>query len=281
VPDPLRVERSQLNIEHKLGEGGQGRVWQLADGRVYKEYLDPSVVVERELLRLVNWREALPAMDREFCDRTFAWPRQVVMRLGKPVGFIMPAVPPEFYCSFSVSASQIRRLSEVQLLMFPRKRSWTGVPKVDLVGRLSICRDAVAAVHLLHRGGLILGDISMANILWCSVGGSCVFFLDCDGIRKLSFPTVVPQTSTPDWHDPLDPTRATLSSDRYKLALLIGRIVSNSYRWHPGDALPSSGGVLERLQALTDMIPNVSKFDRPSTEEWLAAFDGRPLLKLI
>lgn len=275
-----QVDRSSLNVISKLGDGGQGRVWQLSDGQVLKEYFDPTVVQERELYRLVSWRQSLAPRDRDRCDSIFAWPRQIVVRDGKIVGFLMRPVPDDFYCSFSIAGNEVRRLCEVQYLMFPRKKSWTGVPVIDMASRVRISKAAVAAVALLHRDDFILGDISMANVLWSDLNGGAIFFIDCDGVRKLSFKPVVPQRSTPDWDDPLDPSRSTLTSDRYKLALLVGRILSNSYSWRPGDALPDLGARMDAVHRLSESIPNVSRYNRPTAEDWLGALSGRPVLRL-
>lgn len=277
---PERIDRSSLNVVSRLGDGGQGRVWLLSDGQVLKEYFDPTVVQERELYRLVSWRRSLAPRDRGRCDSIFAWPRQIVVRDGKAIGFLMRPVPNHFYCSFSIAGSEIRRLCEVQYLMFPRKASWTGVPAVDMATRIHLSKAAVSAVALLHRDNLILGDISMANVLWSDISGGAVFFIDCDGVRKLSFKPVVPQMSTPDWDDPIDPFRATLSSDRYKLALLVGRILSNSYSWRPGDALPDLGARMDAVHRLSESIPDASRYDRPTADDWLCALSGRPMLRL-
>jgi DNA-binding helix-hairpin-helix protein with protein kinase domain len=276
----VRIERSSLTITSKLGEGGQGRVWKLSDGQVLKEYFDPELIQERELYRLVSWRRGLAVQDRSLCDSMFAWPRRVVVRGGKAVGFLMRAVPNHFYCSFSIAGSEVHRLCEVQYLMFPRKASWTGVPVVDMPQRILIAKAAVAAVALLHRDGFVLGDISMTNVLWSNINGGAVFLIDCDGVRKLSYKPVVPQASTPDWDDPLDPYRATISSDRYKLALLVGRILSNSYSWRPGDFLPELGPRLNGVRTMSANMASASRHNRPSAHDWLAALSGRPVLRL-
>lgn len=56
---------------------------------------------------------------------------------------------------------------------------------------------------LLHTKALIIGDVSMNNVLWAGAGGqpATIFLIDCDGIRKLGQRPVLPQADTPDWHD--------------------------------------------------------------------------------
>ncbi|MFJ3586458.1 hypothetical protein ACIPPS_30115 [Streptomyces sp. NPDC090127] len=60
----------------------------------------------------------------------------------------------------------------------------------------------------LHAMGLVVGDLSQANVLWSLEPGPAVHLLDCDGVRITGRPAVLDQADTPDWLDPHAPPGA-------------------------------------------------------------------------
>lgn len=273
---PPDVLRSTLALGPVLGTGGQGRVYDLLGrpGYAYKEYRQPVVHAEA-LTELVRFRASLPAADRELLDRSAAWPVQrVVDAAGSVKGVIMLRVPSRFE---HLIAGRARHL-ELPYLTFPRKPLWADVPSPTARQRMAIVRHFVEVLDLLHRNGLIYGDISHANVLWTVTEGPGVYLLDCDGIRRLGRQAVMPQPETPDWNDPYgDSTAASQDGDRYKLALLAGRVLAKEPYVRPGEPLllgdvPAAvGNKVAKLFAEA----GGKRGRRPNAARWKEALTGR------
>ncbi|WP_369247067.1 hypothetical protein [Streptomyces sp. R41] len=147
----------------------------------------------------------------------------------------------------------------------------------------------VAVVELfqwLHALGLVVGDVSQANVLWAVRPGPAPYLLDCDGVRLVGRPPVLEQADTPDWHDPLAaPGAVTVDSDRYKVALVVGRVLSQDAYVAPGKPLRPLPGVLDdrREIAVTALWEQAAgpRGGRPHLGQWRTALAGRDTIKLI
>lgn len=88
-----------LKLGPKLGDGGQGAVYELADdpARVFKRYHSPSGpgFSASTLDALIGMRGNLSNGGRPV-DEWAAWPSSVVRDAQNVVGFLMPRVPTEF-----------------------------------------------------------------------------------------------------------------------------------------------------------------------------------------
>jgi hypothetical protein len=142
-------------------------------------------------------------------------------------------------------------------------------------GRIELAREIASFMHFLHAHVLIAGDISMNNFLWAHDSAAAIFLIDCDGIRRLGRRPVHPPVATPDWDDPKR-TRPELDldNDRYKCALLIGRMLSRSPYLHPGQPLEILPGVPERIVAgVQELWQQAARArgSRPAVNHWMSA----------
>ncbi|MFI9616855.1 hypothetical protein ACIHCM_35130 [Streptomyces sp. NPDC052023] len=225
--DGADVARASLVMRDRVGIGGQGDVHALADGSLlFKEYKYPSKVNGGALADLVAFRQSLGQSDRSRLDSLAAWPLCRVVDGGRPLGFLMRRAPSDVSRRSAVGTT---KLLELQYLIRPPKVAWQEVaqPSPELRRALALALACMEAIGWFHSAGLVIGDISQANVLWSLSPDTAVHFLDCDGFRRVGRAAVQAQAATPDWNDPLVPsTDATVDSDAYKTALVAGRILA-------------------------------------------------------
>ncbi|GAA0975292.1 hypothetical protein GCM10009555_032920 [Acrocarpospora macrocephala] len=220
--------RSELVLGDRLNSGGQGVVHELLGpetGYVFKAY-NPSLlpVNGAALQRLVDFPEELTEADREFLMRQTAWPLACVIECDQVRGFVMRRVPERFWGDTPAGP----RLRELQYLLYERKPLWGDIAPLAIEDRLDVARQTAELFRFLHSRRLVVGDVSMRNLLW-SPRPVTVFLLDCDGITISGEPGVLPQPTTPDWTDPYEPhSGPDIDTDRYKLALLIARVLTRN-----------------------------------------------------
>ncbi|WP_412541787.1 hypothetical protein R8Z50_04335 [Longispora sp. K20-0274] len=275
------VDYDDLGPLELIDTGGQGTVSRVQGrpGYVLKEYL-PGVAVRADQLRLLIERPGLMTQnDRRAITELTAWPTARVLRNGTCVGFLMPEAPERFH----VRIQGLRRFLEIQYLMTPAKPMW----KDDLVlpsaaDRLEIVKQFARLFHLLNSNDIILGDVSMKNFFWTCADGLGVYAIDCDGFRINGHPPATVHAQTPGWADPhLRAGEATLDSDRYKLAILVLRLLLEDHHVTPERAT-ADPATLGRLDAaLHPLVEQAAGADRrPRAEAWLHALDGRPRMRL-
>ncbi|WP_150251109.1 hypothetical protein [Nocardiopsis deserti] len=277
--DGADVDRETLVLGEELGSGGQGTVHRVAGGPhtglVYKHYT-LSGADPRALERLVLLPYDLTDTER---DRLFAlscWPLARVVSGGFLTGFLMREIPERFVGHIKGGGTH---LQELQYLIFEPKPIWGDIVPPDVHGRLELVRQYVSLFQLLHSRGLVVGDVSMSNLLWTASGGYGVFMLDCDGVRRSGERPVLPQADTESWNDPEQPgTGADLETDRYKLALLVGRVLSCHKQVRPGEPLDMLPGLPSGVaDAVTRRFEAAGKGygGRPDAHQWGVALGGR------
>jgi len=274
------VQLASLALGNKLGDGGQGSVHELVGDprRVYKQYhnpKDPSFCVE-SLEALIAVRDKLVLSGRPVDDWA-AWPSAIVRSGNDPVGFIMPRVPADF----TFDARGKSRLSELGVLAKKPGPLFDGITLPNRDERIAILRHLAGAVSTLHEHGIVIGDLSFANILWARTPTPRIMLIDCDGMRLQNRPAVLPQAETPDWDDPLDAGSAAPTFDRdcYKLALAVLRVLGQTIDSRPADFDPASldgleSGVAQRIrQSIAGSMGPVGT--RPTARSWVSALSER------
>ncbi|MFJ8432772.1 hypothetical protein ACIQ9P_15880 [Kitasatospora sp. NPDC094019] len=269
----------------EAGRGGQGLVRRLdgVPGVLFKRYLEPGRVHGPALAALVALRLALPPDERDRLDARTAWPLCRVLDGPRCVGFLMREAPASMTWR---TASGGSRLTEAQFLLHPEKPATRGVLRPDPEQRLALAVELVRLIDRLHRLGLVIGDLSHANVLWSVRPGPAVHLLDCDGIRRAGAAPVLEQADTPDWSDPLAPrgAPASVDSDRYKAALLVGRVLAQDPYLAPGAPLDPLPGVLtDRQLGLARRVWEQAGGPygtRPDPTAWLLALGGRDRIPL-
>jgi DNA-binding helix-hairpin-helix protein with protein kinase domain len=215
------VQLSGLGPAERLTDGGQGTVFRLPThpGFLLKHYHDGVGVDAAELGRLIDLPRQLSAGDQRLVRIAMAWPRCRVFDGDRLVGFVMPQAPGWFH---TLIGGRSRPL-ELQFLLYPRRAMWPDLPLPDLGQRAALAGRMVALFDVLHRNGLVVGDVSMKNFLWTISGPPAVFAVDCDGFQVVGRGPAVQPAETEGWQDPAG--SGTLDSDRYKLALLVLRML--------------------------------------------------------
>jgi hypothetical protein len=117
----------------------------------------------------------------------------------------------------------------------------------------------------------VLGDLSVKNVLWTPAGAT--YLLDCDALRLVGTQPPVPQPNSPGWEDPLFPGTQSQLSDRYKLALVVLRVLARDFQTRdPATARPV---LTERLTALLRSALRDRPESRPTAADWSAALPHR------
>jgi hypothetical protein len=154
---------------------------------------------------------------------------------------------------------------------------WGDIVPLDAAGRIEIVRQVVRLFLLLQSKNLVVGDMSMRNLLW-SASPIGIYLLDCDNICQIGLPPVMPQPQTPDWEDPFQPPDGPdLETDRYKLALIVARVLSQTPTSRPGESLNFVRGLPDRL--ITEMSARLAEVGgppetRPDAAQWMSTLEN-------
>lgn len=285
VDDGTDVPLGSLDPGARIGDGGQGEVFALTPwpDLLYKKYRDPRQVDGDALAALVAVRRALPAAPRAALDGTTAWPLcRVVDQHGRVTGFLMRRAPAPMSWHTDAGAA---KLTELAFLLRPPKPAWQAVVQPSPPERYALAVALVDALERLHTMGLVVGDLSAANILWTVRPEPAVFLLDCDGARLVGRPPVLAQADTIDWADPLARGGAvSVDSDRYKSALAVCRVLACDAYAAPGAPfVPVPGCLDERREAAVRSLLERAGGPygtRPDLGQWRVALAGRDVIRL-
>lgn len=259
-----------------LGEGGQGRVTEVLaiGGRpvrdvVVKRYHDGIAINPASLTRLVALRRSMSEADAAALDAVACWPRAVLVADDRAVGALLPRVPADFTFDLRMPAGggSTVVLRELQFLIADaaalRRR---GIAELDTATCLRVLAHCTEVAAMLHRHGIVLGDLSVKNVLWRVVPEPAVYLVDCDGVRLGGADPVSPQPNSPGWDDPLFPGTQNQQSDVYKTALVVLRAAARNFHTRdPERAAEVLGrGLLPLLRASLRAEPG----SRPPISAW-------------
>ncbi len=269
------IERARLGPRTKIGQGGQGVVYRapnvktkFASSMVYKEY-KASALAAMDFSALAAMpalvEQSLSYAQAERLVSIAAWPCAVVEDGGSPTGFVMPAIPDEFFISLTTVKGVSSSTAEFQhLLNHSSVLAARGID-VDEVQRYTLLREVASGLAFLHKHGVCVGDISPKNLLFSLSPHEAVYFIDCDAMR-INGVSALPQVETPGWDTPAGEELATIYSDAYKLGLLGLRLLAGDQHTTSPQHLPSSTPGLLR-QVITDTLSNPPT-QRPLPEAW-------------
>lgn len=291
---PERLER--------LGAGGQGTVYAV-DGSndfVFKRFSGASAAsADRdELEALVQLPQGLPPEDARELLACTTWPTAMVIgSSGRAVGLLMPMIERPFFHQFGLRNAPKTCLREWLYLMM--RRTYMGntnlhvgdVAQLASGDVLSLIARLSETLALMHRLGLVVGDISSKNLLWAMEPEPRIKIIDCDSVRLAGRPGVFgDQKESPDWDDVHLGGRAlSQESDIYKLGLATFRAL-----WAAATDRPDARAITTELpdgqqapdQVRTLVMRSVGGQGRPAAAEWaatlsrLARYDGRPVVAL-
>jgi hypothetical protein len=275
------VALGALGATSVIARGGLGTVEALDPGLyaeegplVLKRYHQRELVDAVALRALVQWRRELSAAERGRLDRIAAWPLAVATEGAEVAGFVMRHVPDDFSESIRLPSGRARRiLREAQYLVADGVRlRRLGLDEASLAMRMEIVWSLSEIVAFLHRHRVVLGDLSTRNVLWAPPHGR-VMLVDCDSVTLGGIGAPLPPTSTVDWDDPAQPDVAAASSDVYKHALLVLRILCRQFQTRDAgtadDVLDPAGRGLLRMSL--DADPGA----RPRADAWERWAAGR------
>jgi serine/threonine protein kinase len=278
VSSNVRIERSRLGTITRIGVGGQGVVhaapalrMQYASALVYKEY-KPQVISGLDVAVLESmpaYLETLQFSDGMELLSMSAWPCRLVEDGGAVRGFVMPAIPSEFFLDIKKASGIQRSTGEFQHLLngesFLFRRQ---IPLTDR-HRYELLADTARGLAVFHRHGIAVGDLSPKNLLFSLTPHTKVFFIDCDAMRFRGR-SVVPQLETPGWEvrtaNPGEEL-GTAASDSYKLALLALRLFASDQSTRDPNRLPSS--VPKTIRDLVGEGLSRLPSARPAPDAWV------------
>jgi hypothetical protein len=269
------IECNKLGSLTKIGQGGQGVVYRapkvttkFAPAMVYKEYRSQALAgIDFTALA------AMPALVEESLTYTqaerlisiAAWPCRIVEDAGAPAGFVMPAIPQEFFIALTTVKGVSHATAEFQhLLNHPSVLAARGIT-VDDTQRVTLLREVASGLAFLHQHGVCVGDISPKNLLFTLIPHEGVYFIDCDAMR-INGVSALPQVETPGWEVPAGEELATVYSDTYKLGLLALRMLTGDQDTTNPAHLPATTPA-QLGQIITDTLTN-PPHQRPLPEAW-------------
>jgi DNA-binding helix-hairpin-helix protein with protein kinase domain len=272
------VRLAHLAPFEEIGDGGQGTVYRLPRslGWLLKKYHAHIAVNPDELELLIGCPAHMTEDDQSFVQATTAWPVARVFDDDVCVGFLMAEAPARF--GTELAGREVLR--ELQYLVYKQRKMWNALRLPSPDERRVLVQAYVHLFQVLHRYGVVIGDVSMRNLLWTLEGTPGVYAIDCDGFRLNGRHPAVPQAQTPEWADPTAPSGlATFDSDRYKLALLITRVLLGNPRVTPEDIVASADLRSRFAPAIMGLLRlAVQPGHRPPAEFWMRALEGRPTL---
>ncbi|KWN12522.1 helix-hairpin-helix domain-containing protein [Burkholderia ubonensis] len=288
---------NQLQLGKKLGEGGEGTVFDAMHNGVNvaaKIYSHVLPVERQTKLR------AMAQVGDTYLKQISAWPISVLLtkRPGPISGFTMPKF------------SGYHPVHELYGVGSRRHR----FPKADFAFLVGTARNIAAAFDAIHAHGHAIGDVNENNIIVSHQG--TVKLLDCDSFHvntpTASYPCTVgvPHYTPPELQglNSFHGVTRTANHDNFGLAVLIFQLLFMAR--HPFSGIPKTGGDLplersikefrfaygaDRLARMNDMPPRALSLDylppnigdmfwraftetgvqhgRPKAKEWVTALE--------
>ncbi|MGA8546864.1 MAG: protein kinase, partial [Mycobacterium sp.] len=269
------IPRDKLGALTKIGQGGQGVVYRapnvktkFAASMVYKEYkaqtragIDFTALAAMPALV----EESLSYAQAERLISFAAWPCAIVEDNCAPTGFVMPAIPDEFFIDLTTVKGVSRATAEFQHLLNHSSVLAARAINIDDAQRYSLLREVASELAFMHKHGVCVGDISPKNLLFALSPHEAAYFIDCDAMR-INGVSALPQVETPGWEAPPGEDLATIYSDTYKLGLLSLRLLAGDHDTKNLQHMPSTTPGMLR-QIITDTLTN-PPHQRPLPEAW-------------
>jgi serine/threonine protein kinase len=215
------LDIAALGRPQPLGHGGTAVVYLVPDLRlpefpgerfVYKKYNDKTKQVAgpalgRGLTNFVQFRGRLPANQQRAWDARIIWPIAVVKDGNDAAdGIIMRLIPDRFFHDFKKREGGVnRKPREIETLFGDNETARRkGLPDVKLITRLQLVRAIAAAYSMMHKEGVVLGDISGRNIIYDpDPRQPAIMVVDVDSARiRGNRSTFGVQPHTPNWQPP-------------------------------------------------------------------------------
>lgn len=226
------MKLSDLTLGSEIGEGANAYIYEVVSTNgqavaarpiVFKKYKSSPKKIELEnIAELIRFRDALSIDDRALLDSAILWPIALVADGPRIVGNVMERLPDE---AMKTTGGKTEAIG-VFTLMGREKYC----PASHTKGRLKIVAGLVYCVAVLHRLGVVYGDLSQSNAVLLAKSGG-VLLIDSDVCKVPMSPVDFVQGHTP----PLTPpeqrgkplSQSTLEGDVFKLSEMAARILLN------------------------------------------------------
>lgn len=234
VPVVVDVHGHPLRLGTKLGEGGEGAVFEVSSrndvaAKIYHQV--PNTAKQNKI------REMVQCVDAKLLNFT-TWPMQVLteQKSGKVAGFLMPKV------------AGMTPLHEVYSPAHRRQDH----PEWGWNFLVYVARNLAAAFHSVHEHGHVLGDVNQGNAFVSAK--SKVVLIDCDSYQidfrghKHLCEVGVAHFTPPELQgiSSFKGVVRSLNHDNFGLALLIFHILFGGR--HPFAGVPQKSGVGDSLE---------------------------------
>lgn len=287
-----------IDSKSELGRGGEGVVYRIPSlkDQVYKEFLAAAYTTPdvSALERLIAVKGGLSPEEKVWLGARTVWPDVTVVDRGALKGFLMPNIHQRFIRRHGIRANPKTVFCEWNYLthrtkFFSNPNIFSEVPRTDHLDALTLVFDLAQSISMLHKHGVIIGDLSGKNLLWTNSPGFQVMLIDNDSFRLAGTGGVASPKQSPDWDDPFLAGKATSQeSDVYKLALAAYRAI-----WSAGTVRPSAEdkdrvtrlpGIPENVMDL--IFESLRAHGRPTASDWVSVLSiparlrGRPAVQV-
>lgn len=273
------IDEEKLGALKRIGQGGQGVVYQapkahtdFAPTMVYKKYKpDTLSTLNPEALQampdLVD--DMVPENQRRLIAIA-AWPCAVVTSGGATTGFVMPAIPDQFFIPIQTVKGTTSAPAEFQHLLNEQSYLEARGIEIDDLQRYSLLRELASDLAFLHENGICVGDMSPKNLLFSLAPRPAVYFVDCDAMR-VNGVSALAEVETNGWEVVSGERIATTYSDTYKLGLLALRLLTGDQdEKDPNQLGPSVPKHVRQL--ITDTLTKPAE-SRPIPAVWTFLLD--------
>jgi hypothetical protein len=205
---------------------------------------------------------------------------------GEVVGCLVPLAAHPFYY-VPADDPEHRKVTQNAkwLISAPKRARRAGAAAVserDVVARATVLARVSLLLEVLHRNGVVFGDLSKRSVLFGAGEVASAFVVGCEGaafagegvLQRNSAGWAAPSSS--DVELSREPSVQSVETDRYKLGLLVLRVIAPA-----GDGLDRSrdasraAGVLdEQGQRMLDRALGDDPAARPTAADWYGYLRG-------
>lgn len=218
----MNISKSDINKLNQLAEGGEGIIYEYGSDilKTYKSHVNVS-----------SKEKKVNALLKKSLPREVVVPKEAVYCNGKFIGYIMPRV----------EGDEIKTFTNKKFL------TANNITTKDILGVLD---DVITTVNVLHKEGIIIGDLNDQNILVDKQKN--IHFIDCD---SWTIGTEKCDVIMDLYRDPfLKGNDFTVETDTYALSILIWKTLT---RIHPhGGTMNPDMDIIERMRLGISVIDN-------------------------